>query len=106
MFNNISFSIIALILLISLGWGLGYNELLWMKFFNPRKENVRRQVFENTKSYTHGVIQDLGKYYEEYQKAENKTAIQAVIKMRFAEFDANKINSLSLKQFLISTRGY
>ena len=83
--------------------------LEWFKFFQPRKENIRREVFEATKSYTHGKIQDLGKYYEEYQSTDNpedKTAIEAVIKMRYAEFDETKINSATLRSFLIRTRGY
>jgi len=80
--------------------------LEWMRFFNPKVENVRREVFENTKSYTHGKIQDLAKYYEEYQKTEDKEAVAAIIKMRFAEFDANKINSDVLRTFLINIRGY
>jgi len=106
MLKTISLSILGLIVILILGWGIGFYELEWMKFFNPRKENIRREVFENTKSYTHGKIQDLAKYYEEYQKADDKEAIASLIKMRFAEFDAEKINNYKLKQFLISIRGF
>lgn len=83
--------------------------LQWTRFFAPKRENIRREVFENTKSYTHGKIQDLSKYYGEYQKADNvedKAAIASLIKMQFAEFDEKKINNAKLKQFLINTRGY
>lgn len=51
----------ALIFVFGL-FGLGY-----FKFFEPKKENIRREIFENTKSYLQGVQQDLGKYYLEYQ---------------------------------------
>jgi hypothetical protein len=77
-------------------------------FFEPKKENIRREVFENTKSFTHGVIQDLGKYYQEYREgdAEKKETIKSVIQMRFPNFDADKIDNLKLKQFFINMRGY
>ena len=67
------------------------------KFFAPKRENVRREVFEQTKSYVHGKVQDLGKYYEEYQSAktiDDKDVIRNVIKVRFAEFDESKIKDI------------
>jgi len=99
----------GVVVLIVLMFGAGVLNLEWSKFFAPRKENIRREVFENTKSYTHGKIQDLAKYYDEYRKCEDlseKTAIEGVIKMQFANFDASVITSQQLKSFLISTRGF
>lgn len=92
----------ALIFIFGLA-GLGY-----YKFFGPKTENVKREIFENTKSYLHGVQQDLGKYYLEYQTADEdeKTAIKATIQMRFAEVDTDKIQSVQLKSFLKNMRGY
>lgn len=94
--------LIALVFIFGLA-GLGY-----YKFFEPKKENIRREVFEQTQPYTHGKIQDLAKYYEEYSKAESsdKEAIRQLIIMRFAEFDESKIKSLKLRSFLISMRGF
>ena len=106
MFKKVTLSIVGVILLFALGWGLAYHELVFTRFFAPKRENVRREVFEETKSYVHGKTQDLAKYYEEYQKAEDKEAIASIIKMRFAEFDAEAINNYKLKQFLISVRGF
>ena len=95
-------AVLVIIFLIGLA-GLGY-----YKFFEPKKENIRREVFEQTQSYTHGKIQDLAKYYEEYNKVEfkDREAIRQLIIMRFAEFDESKIRSLKLKNFLITMRGY
>lgn len=83
--------------------GLGY-----YKFFEPKKENIRREVFEQTQSYTHGKVQDLAKYYEEYNKTEfeNRETIRQLIIMRFAEFDESKIRSPKLRGFLVNMRGY
>lgn len=87
----------------------GLIDLGFQKFFKPRQENIQREVFEQTQSYVHGKIQDLAKYHDEYQRAdtqEEKEAIRTIILMRFAEFDAEKIQSAPLKNFLIRTRGY
>lgn len=85
-------------------YGLG-----WMKFFEPKKENIRREIFEQTQSYTHGKIQDLAKYYEEYNKTmeqEEREAIRQLIIMRFAEFDEENVRSDKLRNFLTAMRGY
>jgi len=99
-------SFLGLIILI---FALNIGGLSWKRFFDPKYENVKREVFEQTKSYTHGKIQDLAKYFEEYQKADmvdDKQAIKSIIQIRFSEFDASKINNTKLQQFLINMRGF
>lgn len=95
-------------ILLLIVWGMSYFNLIHFKFFQPKMENARRAVFEETKSYVHGSVQDIGKYYAEYQAADEsgKIAIKTVIQARFSEFDANNISNLRLKQFFIETRGY
>lgn len=87
---------------------LGLYGLGWMKFFEPKKENIRREIFEQTQSYVHGKIQDLAKYHDEYSKADpdEKEAIRQLIILRFAEFDETQIRSVGLRNFLTNTRGY
>ena len=109
MFKTIGLYILGLIAFVGLLFFFGALDLAMLKTFGVRKENVRREIFENTKSYTHGKTQDLAKYFEEHTKADdiqNKIAIEGLIKMNFAEFDAEKIQSLTLRAFLIQTRGY
>jgi hypothetical protein len=98
--------IVVLILALPLLFGL--YELGLFKFLEPKRENVRREVFENTKSYLHGVQQDLGKYYLEYQSSDEsgKAAIRATIQMRFAEVDEDKLQNEDLRNFLVNMRGY
>ncbi len=101
--------IVALVLLLlALPLFFGVYELGLKKVLKPAHENIEREVFENTKSYLHGVQQDLGKYYLEYQKADadERTAIKATILMRFAEVDESKIQNSRVRTFLIETRGY
>jgi hypothetical protein len=93
---------LAVIFVIGL-FGLG-----WNKFFLPKQENIRREVFEETQSFVHGKIQDLAKYKLEYDKAspESQEALRFIIINRFAEFDETKIKSAGLRNFLIKIRGY
>jgi len=108
-FSYVIAGIVIFILLLGLTFGLGVFGLEYKKFFAPKHANIDRTVFENTQSYTHGKIQDLAKYYEEYTKTEskeNREAIKSLIVMRFAEFDKSKINSPVLHQFLTNMRGY
>ena len=101
-------SVAGLIAILVAVFLIGLATLSYYKFFEPRKENIRREVFEQTQSYTHGKIQDLAKYYEEYNKAEfeSRETIRQLIIMRFAEFDESKIRSPKLRSFLITMRGY
>lgn len=87
---------------------IGLYELGLFKFFAPRRENIRREVFEQTQSYVHGKIQDLAKYYDEYEEAaeDEREALRQVIIMRFAEFDETQIRSAKLRNFLITMRRY
>ena len=98
---------IALILIIL--FGLEWLGIGWTGYFGPKKQAVRRKVFEESKSYSHGRIQDLAKYYKEYNMAKSqdeKDTIASVIRFRFAEFDADKISSAKLYRFLVNIRGY
>lgn len=98
--------IVICVLLIPIVVGL--YSLGLFRLFAPMEKNIQREVFENTKSYLHGVQQDLGKYYYEYQTADEaeKEAIRATIRMRFAEVDVNKLQSKELQMFLKKTRGH
>jgi cytoskeletal protein RodZ len=103
-FGGLGVFITILIVVFILGlYGLG-----WMKFFKPKQENIRRQVFEETQSYVHGKTQDLAKYYAEYKQSDmdGQAAIKELIIGQFADFDADNIRTTSLRNFLINTRGY
>jgi len=106
--KNLFVGVLGFVLFVGLILGLRFANLHIEKFFAPKEQSVKRQVFEETKSYVHGVLQDLGKYYDEYNKADKqeKQIIANVIKQRFAEFDANNIKSFVLRQWFVSVRGY
>jgi hypothetical protein len=87
---------------------LGAYSLGMFKLFAPATENIRRDVFENTKSYLHGVQADLGKYHEEYSKADadGRETIRQTIKLRFPSVDAEKLQNPALRAFLVNMRGF
>lgn len=92
-------SMLLIIFILEL-FGLGMT-----KFFSPKYENVRREVWENTKSRVHGTISDIANYYEQYNKG-NKEVIAEVVKQRFPEFDANLIKSKKIRDWFVEVRGY
>lgn len=94
--------VIALAFILELA-GLGF-----FKFFEPKRENIRREIFENTKSFTHGKIKDLSKYYKEYKETDpdGQAVIEVIIRTEFADFDKTKINTVTLQNFLTEIRGY
>ena len=76
-----------------LGWAIQGNGFFMYKFFAPRYEDVRRNVFENTQSYVEGSRQEILKYKLEYDRAktqEEKTAIKFIIVQRFSNIDESK----------------
>lgn len=101
--------IIGIIILITIVmFGLEFAGIEWSKFFAPKKANIEREVFENTKSFTHGKIKELAKHYKEYSESDSddKQIIKNIIREDFADFDKEKINTQKLKSFLTEMRGY
>jgi len=108
-FGSIFGILVIVFVAVIVAVGLRYGNLKFEQFFAPKEQSIQREVFENTKSYVHGAIQDIAKYYDEYNKAKDdqeKEVIKNVIKQRFAEFDANNIKSFQLRQWFINIRGY
>lgn len=103
----VGYSLLSLLVIVILAFFTGALDVVLVKVFGVAKADAKREVFEESKSYTHGKIQDLAKYYEEWQKKpEDHDAIEGLIKMNFAEFDAEKIKPLKLRAFLKEVRGY
>ena len=93
--------------LIALSWGMTALGILKMSIFEPARENVRRNVFENTQSYVEGKRQELTKYRLEYMKAsdvQTKNAIQMTVSQSCANLDETKITDPELHRFLMCMR--
>lgn len=98
----------VLIVFFVIGFGFELIGVQKKRIIEPMKENVRREVFENTQSYVFGKRQELSKAYGEWSSADavKKQVIEQVIKTQFADFPADQINNDTLKRWLTATRGY
>jgi hypothetical protein len=80
-------------------------DFIMYKFWAPKYANVQREVFENTKSYQQGMIQDLRKSQEEYVQADSteKYALAGIILKRVADVPEENIPA-DLQLFLRELR--
>lgn len=97
--------VFLLAVIFTVGWVAQGNDFFMYKFFAPKYEQTRREVFENTKSYNQGMIQELQNMQFEYVKADpaHKDALASVILRRAADFDADKLPP-DLRQFIEQLR--
>ena len=93
--------ILAIVGGVALLWGIAYHQLIFTAFFGPKFENVRRNTFEQSKSFRTGAVQELQNMQFEYIKAspEHKAALADVIRHRAAEVPADAMPS-DLQSFI------
>ena len=82
-------------------WGVAYHELIFTSFFAPKFENVRRNTFEQSKSFRTGAVQELQNMQFEYIKAspEHKKALADIIRQRAVEVPADAMPT-NLESFI------
>jgi hypothetical protein len=64
--------LLVLVVACGLGWLAQGNQFFMYKFFAPREEQVRRETFENTRSFNEGMAQELQQIHMDYAKAKAK----------------------------------
>ena len=107
--SNVMKVVTGILIVFMFAVGMEFLGIGWTRYFGVKHRDARREVFEQTQSYTHGKIQELSKMYLEYQQADSqgdKDIISNVIKVQFAGFDEDNINSDVLRRFLVNVRGY
>ena len=79
--------ILAIVGGVALLWGIAYHQLIFTAFFGPKFENVRRNTFEQSKSFRTGAVTELQNMQFEYIRsdAEHKLALKDIIIHRSAE---------------------
>jgi hypothetical protein len=84
-----------------LGGMMAGQGLFFYKFFAPKFENARREVFEQTKSYQEGMSQELRAMQERYITAtpSQQAALRDVILHRVADYPEENLPS-DLRAFL------
>ena len=100
--------IVVIALLFGLSFGTEHLNLWWQRHFAPKYEDVKRDVFESTRSYNQAKMQELAKYKLEYEMAQDssaKAALANVIRHKFADYNDEKL-PYGLQVFLKEVRGY
>jgi hypothetical protein len=84
-----AYSVLALLGLVAIVWVLSANDLALSRVFAPRREAVRRQVFEQSKAYREGAAQELRGMQMQYVQADSahRAALRDVILHRAAGYD-------------------
>jgi hypothetical protein len=90
------------VLFFALILGLDYSSLIWESFIGPKRENIRRQIFEETKSYNQGMQQELIDLMHQYNMAkdkQDKKAIMNTVRIKFSDYNEDRLSS-ELRDFL------
>lgn len=95
----------VLILLLGIAWIVQGSNFFAYKYFAPKEEQVRRETFEQSKSYNQGMVQELQNMAFEYVKAEpaQKDALASIILHRVADYDVEKLPA-DLRDFISKLR--
>ena len=105
LFWKIALSVAICILFIFALSGL---DLAHKAVFKPADANVERKVFENTKSFTQGMTQQLVRYRKEYMETTDinvKEGILSTVRLMFADYDQKNLDP-ELQIFLAKARGF
>ena len=84
----------ALLAMYVLGFFATGGDLAIYRFWAPKYENAKREVFENTQSYVQGKSEYIGKLRYQYQSAEpgaQKDALKTLILSEASTVDNSKL---------------
>jgi hypothetical protein len=86
-FAGIAGFLVFFVFILGIGWVAQGNDFLLFKYFAPKQEAVRRQVFEQSKAYNQGMIQELENMQFQYEQADgaHKQALARIILHRSAD---------------------
>lgn len=82
----------TLLALLGLMWAVQGNDFFIYRFFAPRYEETRREVFENTRSFNQGMVQELQNMRFAYVKERDpkaKAALASIILHRASGYNLN-----------------
>ncbi len=79
--------------LMALGWVIKGNQFFMYQYFAPKEEAVRRETYEQTKSYKQGSKQRLGTLCSQVDAADDnhKGMLNDMIKHEFEEWDMEDV---------------
>ena len=80
----------AIVVILALGWVVMGNEFFLYQYFAPKQEAVRRQVFETSRAFNQGMVQELQNMQFDYVKTTDpaaKAALASVILHRASGYN-------------------
>jgi len=100
-FKGLGIVLGSIVFILCISWIFTGNDFFLYKYFAPKQESVRREVFEQSKAYNQGMIQELQNMQFEYEKADSahQTALASIILHRAADYDENKMPT-DLRDFI------
>lgn len=107
LFYSLLTVVLFLVVILGITWIAQGNQFFLYKVFAPQYEEVKRDVFEQSKEYQHGTIQELDKMRLEHTKtkdADIKKAIESRAIRMVAEFDKNNLPD-DLREWIYSIGG-
>jgi hypothetical protein len=105
----IGITMLIIVIIYFLAGFTGLIDLQFSKYFGVKQANVQREIFTENKTHVEGMASDLAKYKYEYEVEKDevaKKAIAELIRSKFANFDANKLENFKLQMFLKEMRGF
>lgn len=81
----------VIVAVLALAWIVQGNDFFMYKVFAPKYEQQRREVFEQSRAFNQGMVQELENMQFEYEKAapEHKEALASVILHRAGGYNLN-----------------
>lgn len=101
--KTIFYGVLTVIVVIIVGLGLDLAGLNWLKFIGPKRQNIRTEIFRETRAYTESKMQDLARFRLQYIRADSsqeKEAIASTVRVMFAEFNPERIQDRDQREFL------
>jgi len=86
----IGYTLLFLVVVMALGWVVQGNDFFMYKFWAPKQEQVRRQVFEQTRSFNQSMVQELENMEAEYVREKDpqaKAALASIILHRASGYN-------------------
>lgn len=84
--------VLFIVAILALAWIVQGNDFFMYKYFAPKYEQTRRQVFEQTRSFNQGMVQELENMQLEYLKTTDlnaKAAMASIILHRASGYNLN-----------------
>lgn len=98
----------VLLVVLGITFAIQGADFFMYKFWAPKYEAVKRDVFEQTPSYRQGLIQELQNMQFKYEQASDaeKDALRPIILRRVAAFESNPDNVLpgDLSSFVVKLK--